>query len=189
MTKTRRGRRRYDQQVSDESIIHTERLRLVELRAEAIKSLLIGDLVTAGAMQGFEIPLEFLETIDDAFLKIQMERILLRPSDRGWCVRVVTRVEDEKVIGHSGFHGHPDDVGRAEIGYLIFETVRGNGYATEATNGLVDWARERGVETVFVSVSPKNCPSIRVAERAGFHQSGVQGNDSDGDELIFERNT
>jgi RimJ/RimL family protein N-acetyltransferase len=159
------------------------------MRAETIKSLLEGDLVTAGRLQGFEIPIEFLETVEDAFLKGQMERLLLRPTGQGWCVRVITREEDDKVIGHCGFHGHPEDVGRAEIGYLIFENVRGNGYATEATLGLVNWAREQGVKTVFAAVSSKTHSSIRVAERAGFHQNGTQGSEIDGEEFVFERNT
>jgi len=175
--------------VSDGQIIVTDRLRLTAIRADAIESLLNGDAVTAGRLQGFEFPIEFIETIEDAFLKGQMERLLLRPSGQGWCVRVITREEDDKVIGHCGFHGHPEDVGRAEIGYLIFENVRGNGYATEATLGLVNWAREQGVETVFAAVSPKNHSSIRVAERAGFHRSGVQGTELEGEEFVFERNT
>jgi len=159
------------------------------LRAEAIESLLSGDLATAGKRQGLDIPEEFLETINDEFLKIQLERSVKRPSGRGWCVRIVTLAEAETVIGHSGFHGHPDDVGRAEIGYLIFERFRGNGYATETTLGLVNWAHEQGVEKVFVSISPENPASIRVAERAGFHVSANQLSDSDNDELLYERAT
>jgi RimJ/RimL family protein N-acetyltransferase len=175
--------------VSDDPTIHTERLRLIELRAEAIKSLLKGDLITAGHLQGFAIPSEYLETIEDAFLENQLQRLLLRPSGRGWCVRVIIREGDDEVIGHCGFHGQPEDVGRAEMAYLIFESFRGNGYATEATMGLVNWAREQGVEMVFAAVSPENHSSIRVAERAGFHLAGVPGSESDGKEILFERNT
>lgn len=182
-------KRRYAPRVSDDQVIHTERLRQIELRADAIESLLKGDLVSAGRLQGFEIPVEFLETINNAFLKVQMERLLLRPSVRGWCVRVIIREKDEKVIGHSGFHGHLRDVGRAEIGYLIFKNFRGKGYATEAALGLVNWAREQGVEKVFAAVSSKNHSSIRVAERAGFHPTGGQGIEIDDEEILFERNT
>lgn len=55
--------------VSDEQIIRTDRLRIIALRAKVIRSLLNSDLVAAGRRRGFEIPIEFLETIKKAFLK------------------------------------------------------------------------------------------------------------------------
>lgn len=169
-------------------MIYTARLRLSAMRAGVIKSLLHRDTVTAGRLQGIEIPIVFLETIEEAFLKNQKERILQRPTSRSWCVRVIIREEDDVVIGHCGFHGHPEDVGRAEIGYLVFENYRGNGYATEAALGLIDWARGQGAKAVFAAVSPNNHSSIRVAEKAGLRQTGMQGDDAAGQEYLFEMN-
>lgn len=167
-------------------MIHTARLRLSAMREGVLTALLNRDAVTAGRLQGIEIPLEFLETIDETYLKNQKERIRQRPTSRAWCVRVMIREEDDTVIGHCGFHGHPDDVGRAEIGYLVFENHRGNGYATEAALGLIDWARGQGERAVFAAVSPDNHSSIRVAEKAGFHRVGVPRDDPDVQEYLFE---
>jgi len=50
-----------------------------------------------------------------------------RPSGRSWCIRAIVRDEDDTVIGHSGFHGPPEDVGHAEIGYNVLEPYRRNG--------------------------------------------------------------
>ena len=175
--------------MSDELIIHTARLRLSALREGVIRSLLDRDLATAGRLQGIDIPLVFLETIEEAFLKNQMERVLQRPNSEAWCVRMIIRDEDDVVIGHCGFHGHPDDVGRAEIGYLVFEDYRGSGYATEAAMGLIDWARGQGAKVVFAAVSPNNRSSIRVAEKAGLRQTDIKGDDAQGEEFLFEITT
>lgn len=89
------------------------------MRPEALKLLLNRDAVAAGNLQGFEIPSAFLDSVDEAFLTSQLESITLRPSGRGWCVRAIIREVDDAVIEHCGFHGPPENIGRAEIGYTI----------------------------------------------------------------------
>jgi RimJ/RimL family protein N-acetyltransferase len=46
-------------------------------------------------------------------------------------------------------------------------------------------ARENGSTAVFAAVSPNNPSSIRVVEKVGFLQTGVQGGDVDGEEYVF----
>jgi len=132
------------------------------------------------------MPGEFFEPADDFFLKIQLDRMTSRPAGRGWCARVVVREEDDVVVGHCGFHGPPGDVGRAEIGYTILPPHRRRGYATEAAKGLIDWARAQGETVVFASVSPDNAASLAVVEKLGFRQTGVQIDEVDGEEGVFE---
>jgi RimJ/RimL family protein N-acetyltransferase len=109
-----------------------------------------------------------------------------RPSGRGWCARTIVREEDGAVIGHCGFHGPPEDVGRAEIGYTILPPYRRQGFAVETAQGLVDWARTQGETVVFASVSPDNLASLAVVEKLGFRQTGVQVDEIDGEEGVFE---
>lgn len=172
--------------MSDTLDICTTRLRLVLMRTEALKSLLMRDAVTAGELQGIEIPTAFLDSVNEAFLTIHLENMVLRPARQGWCVRAIVREIDDVVIGHCGFHGPPEVFGRAEIGYTIFETFREKGYATEAARGLIEWARQQGSMVVFATVSPNNPSSMRVVEKVGFHQTGVQVDESNGDEYVFE---
>lgn len=97
----------------------------------------------------------------------------------------IMKSRDADVIGHCGFHGPPDIIGRAEIGYTVFASHRGQGYAKEAAAALVHWAFEQGETKVYASVSPSNAPSLAVVLSLGFRQVGTQVDDVDGLELVF----
>ncbi|MGW9025018.1 GNAT family N-acetyltransferase [Streptomyces sp. NPDC055722] len=86
-----------------------------------------------------------------------------------WGVFVLVRTEDGRAVGSMGFHGHPDEEGRVEVGYDLVEGARGNGYATEALRALAAWALAgRGVRTLLATVDRANIPSQGVVTRAGF---------------------
>jgi RimJ/RimL family protein N-acetyltransferase len=60
-----------------------------------------------------------------------------------------------------------------EIGYLLDDSVWGNGYATEAAKAFVDLAfHKMGVDKLYVTIRPNNLPSIKVVERLGFKKIG-----------------
>jgi len=171
--------------VPEPDSIVTARLRLEPLMPETLEALLSRDRRAAERAQGRLLPEDLFEPGDDFFLKIQLSRMTFRPSGRGWCARAIVREQDGVVIGHCGFHGPPEDVGRAEIGYTVLPPYRGQGYAVESAQGLVDWARAHGETVVFASVSPGNAPSLAVVEKLGFCQTGVQIDDIDGEEGVF----
>ena len=166
--------------------IHTDRLDLLLLRADPLRALLAGDRDGASREQGLTLPPEFPCSPDDHFLTVQLQCAEGFPESRDWCVRAIVRRADGQVIGHAGFHGPPAAVGRAEIGYTVFAAYQGHGYATETARALVDWARCRGERTVFAAVSPANRPSLAVVHKLGFLQTGVQIDEIDGEELVFE---
>ena len=172
--------------MSESSAIVTSRFRLELLPAETLELFLAGDAKGAESIQGLTFSEPFLQSVDDRFLRIQLQRIRSRPSGRSWCIRAIVRNEDDAVIGHSGFHGPPEDVGRAEIGYNILEPYRRNGYATEAVQSLVDWARRRGERVVYASISPSNFASIGVATKLGFRHTGVHRDEIDDEVYVFE---
>ncbi|KOG33986.1 GNAT family N-acetyltransferase [Streptomyces resistomycificus] len=81
----------------------------------------------------------------------------------------LVRHSDGRAVGGMGFHGVPDEEGRAEVGYDLVEGARGNGYATEALRVLCAWALARDdVRSLFATVEPGNAPSQAVIARAGF---------------------
>ncbi len=172
--------------MSRDTSIETARLRLELLWPETLELLLAADVVAAAQVQGFEFSRDFLATVNDAFLTIQLGGIRKSPRARGWSVRAILRREDDQLIGHCGFHGAPADVGRAEIGYTILAPFRRQGYATESAWGLVQWARKQGETAVFAAVSPKNEASLGVVKKLGFRQIGVQGDGLNAQELVFE---
>lgn len=109
------------------------------------------------------------------------------PASEPWLVRAIVRKEDNKMVGHIGFHGPPDEDGIAEIGYTIEAEHRRRGYALEAIEALLDWARQTHGGTRFrASVGPWNEPSLALVRKLGFVQVGVQWDDRDGEELVFE---
>lgn len=166
--------------------IETERLELVALEPETIRHLIQRDRKKAEEAQGLSLPHEF-PTQDEleGFLAVQLHRMEASPDRRDWLARlVVTRVERE-VIGHCGFHGPPEVIGRAEIGYTVFAPFRSHGFAKEAARALVEWALSNGEAKVYASVSPDNAASLAVVRSVGFTQVGTQVDEVDGLELVF----
>ncbi|MDQ6882750.1 MAG: adenylate kinase [Candidatus Dormibacteraeota bacterium] len=166
--------------------ILTPRLRLVLLPLEAIVALLAGDWQSAAQRVGHAIPEEFGADADRYFLTLQKQRLEQLPERRGWTVRLMVLRTAGTVIGSIGFHGPPELVGRAEIGYTVFSPWRRQGYATEGVRALVEWAAGQGCQSVFLSIGPLNEPSLKIAQRLGFRQVGEQVDEIDGLELVFE---
>jgi [ribosomal protein S5]-alanine N-acetyltransferase len=168
------------------SPIRTPRLELVAFEADAIRALLDGDRERTEALIGMPLPEEFPTQDDlDGFLAVQLRRMERAPARRAWMARLMKRTQDNALIGHCGFHGPPEVVGRAEIGYSVFTAYRGQGYAKEAAGALVRWAFRRGEKQVYASVSPDNQASLAVVRALGFTQVGTQEDEVDGLELVF----
>lgn len=166
--------------------ISTARLELVALEPETIRHLIHGDRQKAEKVQGLRIPQEFPRHDDiDGFLAIQLQRMQASPDRREWMARLMVARAQEEVIGHCGFHGPPEVIGRAEIGYTVFRPFRGKGFAKEAARALVEWALTNGETKVYASVSPDNAPSLAVVRSLGFKQVGTQVDEVDGLELVF----
>lgn len=166
--------------------ITTPRLDLVPLAPEAIRSLIAGDRAQARQIIGHEIPDEFPNRDDLAgFLPVQLHRMEAAPDRREWMARLMVTNDDHQLIGHCGFHGPPDVIGRTEIGYTVFTQFRGHGYAKEAAGALVRWAFDQGEREVYATVAPDNAPSLAVVRSLGFIQVGTQVDEVDGLELVF----
>jgi RimJ/RimL family protein N-acetyltransferase len=166
--------------------IETPRLQLILLSLEAVEMLRDGNYEGAARAQGFAFSDDFLSSVNDVFLTRQLEGMRKSPLTPGWFVRAIVRKDDGLLIGNCGFHGTPEVVGRAEIGYTIFAPYRRRGYAVEAAQGLVDWARSQGSRVVYAAVLKNNVSSLGVVKKLGFQQTGVQGNDVDAEEYVFE---
>ncbi|MFI0963919.1 GNAT family N-acetyltransferase [Streptomyces sp. NPDC021080] len=144
-------------------VIGTERLTLQGVTPAAAADL------RAGGTGGFEWieggPFE--GTRDAAGMAVSAyEKGLHRPE---WGIFVLVRREDGRAVGAMGFHGVPDEEGRAEIGYDLAENGRGQGYAAEALRALAEWALARDdVKLLFAAIDRDNAPSQRVVARAGF---------------------
>jgi [ribosomal protein S5]-alanine N-acetyltransferase len=90
-------------------------------------------------------------------------------------------LESEMVIGNGGFTGPPDAEGVVEIAYGVVPDYQGRGYATEAANALVAWAKKNGrVRTVRAHTLPARNASTRVLEKCTFRRVGELIHPTDG---------
>lgn len=170
-----------------EPLISTERLELHHIPAAGLISLLDekSDL-QAIAGRTFSNPLKVLVD-NEGPLPWRVPQVKADPSTNRWFIRFIVLKEIDQVIGSVSFHGVPDENGMMEIGLGIEEPFRKNGYAREALRGMWNWVcDEPGVKVLRYTVSPSNAPSIAIIEYFEFTYIGVQIDEEDGPENIYE---
>ena len=90
-------------------------------------------------------------------------------------------LESGAVIGNASFTGPPDAAGVVEIAYGIVPDYEGRGYATEAAQALLTYARADGrVRTILAHTLPTRNASTRVLEKCGFQRVAELTHPTDG---------
>jgi len=151
-----------------------------------IEAALRGDLEAAGAELDVALPDDFGDDVH--VLHLRRDQMRADETVRPWLLRVmIPRVGPRRAVGRIGFHGPPDAGGRVEVGYTVYPEHRRQGLATEATLALFAWARAvHGITRFRASVSPTNAPSLAVVRKLGMTRTGVQWDEIDGEELVFD---
>jgi len=167
--------------------VRTRRLDLVSMSPGFIEALLAGRRAEAEASGGFPLPPDWPDAADERRLRLRLDQMREEPSTQPWLLRAMVRRRPRRqMVGFINFHGPPRD-SFAELGYTVLPNFRRRGYASEAIQGLMDWAvREHGVPRFRVSISPSNVPSLALAAKLGFRQTGSQIDEEDGLELVLE---
>lgn len=98
-----------------------------------------------------------------------INRQLTRYRKDGFGYFAVMLKESGKLIGQAGLMKSTINGNEAvELGYILDNAYRHNGYGTEAARACLEYAfGELSLETVCCSIRPENKASIRVAERLG----------------------
>jgi [ribosomal protein S5]-alanine N-acetyltransferase len=178
-----------DDGIVDVPPIRTARFELVSMSMRFMRLLLAREIEAAAEEIGASVSVELRDQLDN-FLQFRIADLEVDASAQPWLGRAIVLTEADgarRVIGTAGFHAPPDEEGRVEIGYRVEPAYRRQGVATEVVRALFDWAaREHGVQRFRASVSPLNMPSLAIVRRLGFRQVGVQIDDIDGKELVFE---
>lgn len=84
---------------------------------------------------------------------------------------VVVRKSDAELLGMlelriNGF--------RSDLGYVFAREYWGNGYATEITKRVVEWAlAQKNIYRVWATCDIENLASARVLEKAGMQREGI----------------
>lgn len=89
------------------------------------------------------------------------------------------RRSDSQVIGLCGLlldEGAPSD--EPAIAYELLKWAHGHGYATEAAQAVVSWARDAGYRRLRADVWEWNLASRRVLGKLGFTELGPTGSAS-----------
>ncbi len=169
--------------------IRTARFELVSMSMRFMTLLLARDIDAASEELGVRVPDSLPGQLDN-FLHYRIVDLELDPEAQPWLGRAIVLTEPDgrrRFAGTAGFHTPPDADGRIEVGYRVEPQYRRQGVASEVVRGLFDWAaREHGIQRFRASVAPGNVPSRAIISRLGFHQVGVQMDEIDGAELVFE---
>jgi RimJ/RimL family protein N-acetyltransferase len=81
---------------------------------------------------------------------------------------------DGELLGSIDLRIHPADPAIGELGYMVGPRARGRGVAAQAVELVTGWAFDSlGIERMEILVDPRNEPSVRVAEAAGYSYEGV----------------
>ena len=167
--------------------IESAKLRLSWMSPAFIDASLHAGRHTAEQIIGASLPEGWPDAEARRRLVMRMEQMRTSPPSAEWLLRGVIKRVDNSLAGYINFHGLPDEIGRAELGYTIFEEHRRQGYASEAARSMMGWAQQRhGVNTFLVSISPRNEPSLRMAASLGFRRTGSRIDEVDGEEWVFE---
>jgi ribosomal-protein-alanine N-acetyltransferase len=85
----------------------------------------------------------------------------------------VERKDARDVIGYCGLvDGGVGAAGEPELAFELLHRVWGQGYATEASLAVLDWARSSGYERLWATVWDWNTASRRVLAKVGFTETG-----------------
>lgn len=103
---------------------------------------------------------------DEVVAAVERQQKLL--ADRGFCMFVVARREDGRVLGDCGLNIWAE-TGEVEIGWRFAPEHWRQGYASEAAAAVFELARsELALGSLICMVYADNTPSWRIAERLGF---------------------
>ena len=166
----------------------TGRLRLIALDPELAR-LQVEDKAAFFKEVGAQIEAAWPPVSADApKLQDKLELLSRSPHEAGWRGWVFlmgwTPGGLDRAVGTGGFHGPPDENGEIEIGYAMLPSFREQGLATEAVQGLLDWAFEHPeVAKVRARTLPHLYASRRVLEKTGFVEAG-EAPDEHGDMMV-----
>jgi ribosomal-protein-alanine N-acetyltransferase len=168
--------------------VSSERLDLVLLTPQVLQALVEGAREAASRAIGAVIPPFWPDDHGLRLVSRRLEQLTRDPTEELWLARAMVLRDGQTMVGHIGFHGKPDPSGTVEVGYSVFPEHRRRGYAWEAVNALLAWARaEHGIRRFRASVSPTNSASLELVRKLGMRQVGTQWDDQDGEEHVFLR--
>ena len=160
-------------------MIETERLDLIACKVEHFEAFErneseLADMLKVELADGW---LVFPEVIS-----LSREFLKNNPDAADWWMYFFVHRTSRNLIGNGGFKGKPDDAGMVEIGYAVAPAYRGNGLATEATQGLINFAfSHQQVQTIQAHTLAEENESVKVLRKVGMEFVKELNDPEDGD--------
>jgi len=152
----------------------TPRLQLVPATAATMASAAAGDSSALRRALMADIPPDWPPRIDDDGAMARegfkfVQGVLQRDASlQGWWGWWVLLRRPSTLIGVVSPKGPPDREGTVEVSYGIVASHQGKGYATEATQALLDWVcRDPRTRRIIAETLPRLGASIAVMEKCG----------------------
>jgi RimJ/RimL family protein N-acetyltransferase len=115
-------------------------------------------------------------------IQFSYQYLKAHPDALGWWTYLFVHVKDNVLVGLGGYKGKADESGMVEIGYAIVPAYRCRGLATEAAQGLIDYAFSHAhIKTVDAHTLAERNASVRVLEKAGMKNVGTVHDPDDGE--------
>ncbi|HEX8494586.1 MAG TPA: GNAT family N-acetyltransferase [Pyrinomonadaceae bacterium] len=90
------------------------------------------------------------------------------PEALGWWTYLFIHTKEKVLVGYGGFKGVADESGMVEIGYSIAPAWRTRGLATEAAQGLIDYAFSHPhIKMIDAHTLAETNPSTKVLKKVG----------------------
>ena len=171
--------------------IHSERLDLIPMTPAFLRASLDGDLLVAEAYIHASLPAQWPTSKE--LLKLRLQQLEADCTLQPWLLRAISLRETRTMIGHIGFHTAPGPdylhawrPGAVEFGFTVFPAYRRQGYATEASRALMEWAQTVHHVTEFVlTIAPANAAAQHLAASFGFQRIGSHIDEVDGLEDVL----
>jgi [ribosomal protein S5]-alanine N-acetyltransferase len=170
-----------------EATIYTQRLELHHLAGDRLVTL-FEEPESQLPYEGRDYSNPHRVLVDDQFpLHWRVTQVNQDVASNKWFLRWMVLRSSREIVGSTSFHNPPNDVGMLEIGLGVHPDFQGRGYAKEALLGMWSWAVEQpGVSVLRYTVSTTNVASTAIITGFGFAHVGVQVDEKDGPEEIFE---
>jgi ribosomal-protein-alanine N-acetyltransferase len=107
-------------------------------------------------------------------IQFSYEYLKANPDALGWWTYLFVHVKDKALVGIGGYKGKADESGVVEIGYAIIPAYRCCGLATEAAQGLINYAfLHAHIKRVDAHTLAEHNASTRVLEKVGMENVGT----------------
>lgn len=157
-------------------MIETANLKLIPCELKHFEAILKGQkqLEQMLGITVFEDWFDFPGVAGIEAMRFGYEYLKAHTDALGWWMYLFIHLKDNVLVGQGGYKGKADESGMVEIGYAIVPAYRCRGLATEAAQGLVDYAFSHShIRTVDAHTLAEQNGSTRVLEKVGMKHVGT----------------